>query len=103
VEGWAAPGGRVSRSLNGCCTSGERNFYRYRPRAQAGLKSDRVIVEVAVRLLIKMRSKNGFTAAVASQLRCALASLGMTSSDRSRVKDTVAALGSDATLEEFSA
>jgi hypothetical protein len=70
------------------------------PEGVAG-NSDRVIVEVAVRLLIKMRSKNGFTAAVASQLRCALASLGMTPSDRSRVKDTVAALAGDAALEEF--
>jgi hypothetical protein len=49
-------------------------------------KSDRYIVELAVRLVIQMRhSKMGLTPALASQLRACLASLGLTPADRSRV------------------
>jgi hypothetical protein len=47
--------------------------------------ADRLIIELTTRLTIKMRSKGECTPAFASQLRCCLASLGLTPSDRSRV------------------
>jgi hypothetical protein len=53
--------------------------------------SDRIIVELTTRLLIQMRSKGKFNAAVAAQLRCCLATLGMTPADRSRVSASLAA------------
>lgn len=53
------------------------------PAGVAG-KSDRLIVELTCRLVIEMRAGE-FTPALASQLRCCLAALGMTPADRSRV------------------
>jgi hypothetical protein len=47
-------------------------------------KADKIIVELACRLIIQMRTGR-CTPALASQLRCCLASLGMTPADRSRV------------------
>jgi hypothetical protein len=61
------------------------------PDGVAG-RPDRIIVELTARLLIETRSKGKFTAAVAAQLRCCLASLGLTPADRSRVSASLADL-----------
>lgn len=71
------------------------------PAGVAG-HSDRLIIELCVRLTIQMRSKGKFTAAVAAQLRCCLAALGMTPSDRSRVVTGLSMSGGhSADLDEF--
>jgi hypothetical protein len=62
-------------------------------------KSDRLIVELTCRLVIKMRAGE-FTPALASQLRCCLAALGMTPADRSRVGAHVMS-AEEAKLERF--
>jgi len=65
--------------------------------APAGVltKADRLILEVTCRLVIEMREKR-FSGAIAAQLRCCLASLGMTPADRSRVASNVVSM----TVEE---
>lgn len=57
--------------------------------AGVATRADRVIIEVVCRLIIKMRTGE-FNAALASQLRACLGSLGMTPSDRSRVMTSAA-------------
>jgi len=47
--------------------------------------ADRVAVELAARLLVRIRTADTFTAADANGLRSLLSSLGMTPADRSRV------------------
>jgi hypothetical protein len=54
--------------------------------AGVATKSDRLILEVVCRLVANMREEpEKFSSAMAVQLRCCLATLGMTPADRSRV------------------
>jgi hypothetical protein len=54
--------------------------------AGVATKADRLIVEIVCRLTVVMREEPAkFTSSMAAQLRCCLASLGMTPADRSRV------------------
>jgi hypothetical protein len=47
--------------------------------------SDRLMVELAVRLTLQMRMVGGFNAAIAAQLRCTLSELALSSASRARI------------------
>jgi hypothetical protein len=54
--------------------------------AGVATKADRLLIELTCRIVAIMREEPArFTSAMAAQLRCCLASLGMTPADRSRV------------------
>ena len=48
-------------------------------------RSDRIMVELAVRLTLEMRMQGRFNAAIAAQLRCTLSELALSSASRARV------------------
>jgi hypothetical protein len=68
--------------------------------ANVATKADRLIVELTCRLVGVMRKEPAnFTSAIAAQLRCCLASLGLTPADRSRV--SVRTKSSDPEMDEW--
>jgi hypothetical protein len=70
------------------------------PDGVAG-RCDRLIIELTCRLLIEMRTQGKFNAALAAQLRCCLAALGMTPADRSRVSTNLASLMGSPDADRF--
>jgi hypothetical protein len=52
-------------------------------------RSDRLIVELTVRLALQMREADAPSPALASQLRACLGALGLTPADRTRVRSAV--------------
>jgi hypothetical protein len=70
--------------------------------AQVATRADRLIVELTCRLVVKMREDpEKFNSAMAGQLRCCLASLGMTPADRSRVSAVRVAQEADEVMKYF--
>ncbi len=53
--------------------------------AGTATRSDRIMVELAVRLVLQMRTQGGFNAAIAAQLRCTLSELALSSASRARI------------------